>query len=40
MEKKLTVTKEHVHQKATDQAGNATKGAGLATRMAAQGVTK
>jgi hypothetical protein len=40
MEKTLIITKGPVHQKATDQAGNATKGAGLATRMAAEGVTK
>jgi hypothetical protein len=40
MEKTLTTTKGHVHQKAMDQAGNIIKGAGLATRMAAQGATK
>jgi hypothetical protein len=29
-----------VHYKATDQAGNVTKGVGLVTRMDAQGATK
>jgi hypothetical protein len=37
MEKTLTTTKGHVHQKSTEQAG---KGAGLATRIAAQDATK
>jgi hypothetical protein len=40
MEKTLTTVKGRVHQKATDQEGNATKGAGLAMRMAAQDATK
>jgi hypothetical protein len=34
MEKMLTTTKGRVHQKSIEQAG---KGAGLATRIAAQG---
>jgi hypothetical protein len=37
MEKMLTTTKGHVHQKLTEQEG---KGAGLATRIAAQDATK
>jgi hypothetical protein len=40
MEKTLTITKGRIHQKVTDQAGNVTKGVGIATRMAAQGITK
>jgi hypothetical protein len=40
MEKTPTITKGGVHQKAMDQAGNVTKGAGLIKRMAAQGTTK
>jgi hypothetical protein len=37
MEKRLTTTNGHVHQKSTEQAG---KGTGLSMRIAAQNATK
>jgi hypothetical protein len=40
MEKMLIITKGRAHPNTTDQAGNATRGADLTTRMAAPGVTK
>jgi hypothetical protein len=40
MEKMLIIAKGHVHPKTTDQAGNATRDADLATRTAVPGITK
>jgi hypothetical protein len=36
----LVIAKGHAHLSTTDQAGNATRGADLATRTVAPGVTK
>jgi hypothetical protein len=40
MDKMLITIKGHARPNTTDQAGNATRGTDLATRMAAPGVTK
>jgi hypothetical protein len=40
MEKTLIIAKGHFHPNTIDQAGNTTRGADLATRMAAPCVTK